>query len=1241
MVNTLDTQEAFKVNALLDSGATGLYVDRSWVEKNNIKTTPLQFPVHAYNADGSPNHSTQEVELRFAIQGHVSKGWFHVVNLNKKAMIIGMSWLRTHNPQIDWETGFIKFTRCPKTCGAQNIDTPQIKELLEQSKGELIEIDDDDINELLEEEIFLTENPSTKIAREGLAKKRTITLEDIKKGPYADYLDVFSEEGFNELPPHRPWDHAIMLEPNWEERKWKARLYPLAPKEKENMKEQIDDLLKSGRIRPSQSKISSPTFFVAKKDGKMRMVIDYRKLNDVTIKNAYPLPLIPELTDKWKGCVRFTKLDVRAGYHNIRIKKGDEWKTAFTTSEGLFEWRVMPFGVCNAPATFQNMMDDVLHVQIRQGEVSDYIDDVIIGTPPDPTGKLDHDSYHEQKVRPVLQRFREEKLYLKPEKCTFSEETVEYLGFVISGDNIMMDPSKVDAITSWPVPKTLTETRSFLGFCNFYRRFLNDYALIARPLNDLMKKDTPFKWTENQQTAFEAIKTAVTTAPVLVHPDLNQPFIVEADASAVGYGAILSQDREGKLHPIAFISRSFNPAQRNYPTYDRELHAIVEAFKEWRQYLIQSPHPVTVLTDHQALQYFRTAHNLQRRQTRYAVELGEFNIRLQHRPGRLSGKPDALSRRPDFGDGKEDNREEVLLPDEWFVKEIEELAINEIILEEKSEKNDLPCPKWFINAIEEPDQFIPFADRLRKEQARDVLIEDIQKTLESDKDRIKGWTIDEDQLWRYHGKIYVPLSLRQIVFTLFHSDPTAGHPGIKPTIDTIGREFYWPELKTDVTKWVHYCDKCQRYKNFPGKKPGPLQPNEIPTKPWDIVTMDLLTDLPESDGYDAILVVVCRFSKMVRLVRTNKTMSSHALVRLCWDQVWKDFGLPRIIISDRGPQFASKFTRAHNEVFGVKTALSTAYHPQSDGQSERMIQEVQKVLRMYVNHFQNDWSSKLAFVEFSMNNTIKSSTGYTPFFLVMGQHPNAGHIPRNLSTHVPSAEEFFKELEEAREQARKALDKAASEMKKYADRKRGPLPKFEIGDKVLLDATNYPSIRPSRKLSERRYGPFKITEKLSDLTYRLKLPANWKIHPVFHVDQLRKYQEDPENPNFPEPTPELVEGKEEYEVEKILDAQDRYVQGTRKKALHFLVKWKGYHEKDNTWEPLENVKNSKELLDEFYKENPSKPKEKSKPSKKRGKKVRVLETGRSLQIDTKDFVPLENDTNVTTWPGNRLEDLNS
>jgi deoxyuridine 5'-triphosphate nucleotidohydrolase len=1256
-VSTTDTDDSYKVNALLDSGATGLYVDRKWLAEKNIEARPLEFPLHVYNADGSPNSNgkiTHEVELRFEIQGHTTKGWFHVVDLGNKRMIIGMSWLREHNPIIDWETGQLEFQRCPSTCGGAAQLNKNLRTLFETTMefdSDITEYEPPEMGiNLVEttlasedpyinfldvfsaeglcpildpEEINLYENHSTRIARDAIGQKKLQTYEDIAKGPYRDYLDVFSEEGFKELPPHRHWDHAIDLVPDWKTKIWKPRLYPLTPAETETMDKTLDELIAQKRIRKSKSPFASPAFFVSKKEGGMRMVIDYRNLNALTVKNGYPLPLIPQLVDKWNGCKLFTKVDVRAGYHNVRMKKGDEWKTAFNTHRGLYEWTVMPFGLNNAPATFQNMMNDTLMVHIRKGRTDAYIDDVFIGSGEDPKGKLNYVQYHEKCVRDVLQVFRENKLYLKPEKCDFSVTSVQYLGFVISEKGIKMDPLKLSAVTKWPVPTKLKELQSFIGFANFYRRFIKDFAKITRPFHDLTKKDketkqtVPYRWTEKEQEAFDELKKRLTSSPTLAYPDITKQFIIETDASDYAYGAILSQIQEDKkLHPVAYLSHSFTETELNYPVYDKELMAIVKALKEWRHHLIPSPHIIDIITDHESLQWFKGAHDLNRRQARWAITLEEYQIRIRHRSGKKNEKADALSRRADHRDGAEDtNKQRVLLKEEWF-----------------------------INSMEEPDTMVSLESQIHLEQLKDPLIQDIQSKKESEK--TPGWNWD-DGLWRYQGKIYVPPNLRRIVYATLHSAPTAGHAGIGPTTDAVGRYYYWPDLRQDIYTWVQRCDSCQRYKNFPAKKVGKLQPNEIPTKPWEIVSMDLLTDLPESGGYDAVLVVVDRFSKMVRLFRVNKTLHSSALAKLCWDHVWKDFGLPRIILSDRGPQFASNFIKAHNELLGIKTALSTAYHPQSDGQSERMIQEVQKTLRMYVNYFQNDWADKLSTVEFALNNTTKSSTGYTPFYLVLGQHPNPGNIPRDLSTCPPSTEEFLEGMRIAREAAKKALEKAAESMKKFADRKRSETPVFKVGDKVLLDATNYPSDRPTRKFSERRYGPFKIEKKISDLNYRLTLPANWKIHPVFHVDQLRKYHEDPNEPNFVNPPPDLVEGREEFEVEQILDSGFRQVHGSRKRALHYKIKWKGYHSKDSTWEPFEHVKNSPELLAKFHKENPDKPKHGDpipsgplpKPEKSR-KRVKIHGTTISGMVNEDDFVPLKNATDVTTWPGGPITNQN-
>jgi hypothetical protein len=1245
LVSTTDTAEDYKLNALIDSGATGLYVDRKWLEEKKIHSRELEFPLHVYNADGSSNSNgkiTHEVELRFEIQGHATKGWFHVVDLGNKKMIIGMTWLRSHNPLIDWNTGTIEFQRCPTSCGGNQQTAINLMASFAENNEEydlynppatainLVEntlaTEDPYINfldvfshhelcpVLTQEEINLFENHSTRIARDAIGSKKLQTYEDIAKGPYKEYLDVFSEEGFAELPPHRHWDHEIELVEDWQKKRWKPRIYPLTPEERSTMDAALDKLLAEGRIRPSKSPLASPAFFVSKKEGGMRMVIDYRNLNAITVKNGYPLPLIPELVDKWKGCEYFTKVDVRAGYHNVRMKEGDEWKTAFNTHRGLFEWLVMPFGLNNAPATFQNMMNDTLMVHIRKGKTDAYIDDVFIGSGKDPEKKLSDLHYHQKCVKDVLQVFRENKLFLKAEKCEFAQREIGYLGFVINKDGMKMDPLKVEAIAKWPIPTKLKELQSFLGFANFYRRFIKDYASITRPFHDLTKKDpethetVKFKWTPVEQKAFEELKLRLVEAPVLHHPDTTKKFIIETDASNFAYGSVLSQVQDdGKLHPVAYLSHSFTSTERDWKVYDRELYAIVASLKEWRHHLIPSPHTIEIFTDHEALLYFKGAHDLNRRQARWAVTLEEYHIRIHHRSGEKNKKADLLSRRADFDDGSDDNKQRVLLKEEWF-----------------------------INSIEEPDTMVSLEQQIHLEQLKDPLIQDIQSRKESDV--VPGWTW-EDGIWRYQGKIYIPPNLRRIIYTTLHSAPTAGHSGIGPTTELVSRYYYWPELKRNIYTWVQQCDSCQRYKNFPGKKPGKLRPNEIPTKPWEIVSMDLLTDLPESGGYDAILVVVDRFSKMIRILPVTKTLHSAGLAKLCWDRIWKDFGFPRTILSDRGPQFASNFIKAHNEMLGIQTALSTAYHPQSDGQSERMIQEVQKTLRMYVNYQQNDWASKLPTIEFALNNTVKSSTGYTPFYLVLGQHPNPGNIPRDLSSCPPSTEEFLEGMKIAREAARKALEKTAENTKKFADKKRIEAPDYQIGDKVMLDASNYPTTQPTRKFAERRYGPFRIMKRISPLNYRLELPKEWKIHPVFHVDQLRRYHEDPSNPNFTRPLPELIKGKEEFEVEQILDANYRYRFGTKKKELHFLIKWVGYHSKDNTWEPYDNIQNSQELLAKFYKENPAKPKHgdpvPAGPLPKIGqerKRIRILGTSTIGMVNVSDFIPLDNATDVTTWP---------
>jgi len=416
--------------------------------------------------------------------------------------------------------------------------------------------------------------------------------------------------------------------------------------------------------------MAAPVFFIKKKDGSLRLVQDYRALNAVTVKNKYPLPLISELVSQLCRAQYFTKLDVRWGFNNIRIKPGNEWKAAFRTNRGLFEPLVMFFGMTNSPATFQTMMNDMFRTIIAEGIVVVYLDDILIF--------MKTEEEHEQAVRRFLEILAEHKLFFRLEKCEFHRKQIEYLGLVILENKVAMDPVKVAGVREWPVPENWTDVQAFVGFVNFYRRFIQDFLTIARPLFDLTRSDQAWNWGTKEQEAFECLKMAVTTAPILASPQDSEPFRIKADSSDFASGAVLSQQLPGedKWHPVAFYSKSLSLVEQNYEIHDKEMLAIICALEEWRHFLEGARHPVEIWMDHKNLEYFMTAKKLNRRQARWSLYLACFDFKLIHHPGRSMGKPDALSRRLDHGKGTSDNEDVVLLrPELIAVRALEGLHL--------------------------------------------------------------------------------------------------------------------------------------------------------------------------------------------------------------------------------------------------------------------------------------------------------------------------------------------------------------------------------------------------------------------------------------------------------------------------------------------------------------------------------------------------------------------------------------
>ena len=522
----------------------------------------------------------------------------------------------------------------------------------------------------------------------------------------------------------------------------------------------------------------------------------------------------------------------------MRIQEGDEWKAAFRTNRGLYEPLVMFFGLTNSPATFQTMMNDIFKELIDEGSVVVFMDDILIFTK-----SLDT---HRETVRRVLEILRTHHLYLKPEKCLFEQLKVEYLGLILSQGQIAMDPVKVAGVRDWPTPRNVTEVKSFLGFINFYRRFVDNFSHIAKPLNQLSKADVQWSWSPDgpEQTAFDELKRLITSTPILVLPDQTKRFRLETDASAYATGAVLSQlcDDE-KWRPVGFVSKSLSDAERNYAIHDKELLSVIRRLEEWRHILEGTKHKIEILNDHQNLTYFRTSQNLNRRQARWSLYLSRFDFLLIHRPGRHSAKPDALSRRVDHKQGEDDNQNQTLLgPDLFHVNATGAQLV--------------------------PGEADDFLNRVRECKDRDEKVVKALKELGTS-GNIRGaeWS-EEDGLILHCNRVYVPLDtkLRHNIVRAHHDTPQTGHPGRWRTTELVSRNYWWPGMGRYIANYVKTCDLCNRTKTFPTYPIGKLMPNRIPDRRWQVISVDLIVGLPTCQGQDALLVVVDHLSKRKHVI---------------------------------------------------------------------------------------------------------------------------------------------------------------------------------------------------------------------------------------------------------------------------------------------------------------------------------------------------------------------------------------
>jgi hypothetical protein len=925
-IETTDTGEVKSLNALVDCGATGRFIDRDYVRTNRLRTRTLSRPVPVYNVDGSLNESgsiTEVADLILRYKNHSERALFAVTGLGKQTLILGLPWLQMHNPEINWAAGTVKMNRCPPQCCSgcrdeireerrtQRAEVRQIGRCsagpLPASVEDVAEEDEDSTTSEGEpqledgdrvfaagllpppQEIRATSTVSQRLAEahklnsqpNPLSAASTTSTEDIPVH-LREFGSVFSKKSFDALPSPKPWDHAIELVP--EAKPAGCKVYPLSPAEQKELDVFIQENLESGRIRPSKSPMASPVFFIKKKDGSLRLVQDYRALNAITVKNRYPLPLISELVNKLRGAKYFTKLDVRWGFNNVRMKEGDEWKAAFRTNRGLFEPLVMFFGLTNSPATFQTMMNDIFQELVAEGVVVVYMDDILIFT--------ETIEQHREVTRRVLELLQKHQLFLKPDKCEFEKTKVEYLGLVISHNSVEMDPVKVARVAEWPIPANKKEVQSFLGFTNFYRRFISNFSHHARPLFDLTKNDVQWKWTSDEQSAFDTLKGLITSAPILLSPDSSKSFRIEADSSDFATGAVLSQQSaDEKWHPVAFLSKSLSPVERNYEIHDKEMLAIIRAMEEWRHFLEGAEHKFEVWTDHKNLEYFMSAKKLNRRQARWSLFLARFDFLLHHRPGKTMGKSDALSRRADHGTGSADNSDITLLTPAFFA--VRALEGIQVAGEEQDIMRDV---RRGTRDAEHEEAITKVVKELKAAGHRSV--------------RSAEWSLAEGVLY-FRGKIYVPdvLGLHRRVVSLCHDTRVAGHAGRWKTHELVSRNYWWPRMSRYIGMYMSTCDLCLQTKAQRRLPIGELHPLPVPDAAWETISVDFIVELPQSSGHDAIMVVVDSVTKRAHFVSTVTTITAAGTARLFIQHVWRHHGLPCKVVSDRGPQFMAEFTQ--------------------------------------------------------------------------------------------------------------------------------------------------------------------------------------------------------------------------------------------------------------------------------------------------------------------------------------------
>lgn len=890
-------------------------------------------------------------------------------------------------------------------------------------------------------------------------------------------------------------NHHIKLH---DETAFKHRARPIHPHDLEAVRKHLRDLLEVGVIRESESSYSSPIVVVRKRNGDIRLCVDYRRLNLQTVKDAYPLPNLEESFTALTGSKWFTVLDLKSGYYQIEMAEEDKPKTAFVTPLGFWEWNRMPQGVTNAPSTFQRLMEKCMG-DLHLKQVLVFLDDIIIFS--------DTLEEHEKRLLRVLTRLKESGLKLSPEKCKFFQSSVRYLGHVVSEKGVETDPEKISCLKSWPVPRNLKELRSFLGFAGYYRRFIRDYATIVKPLNTLTRgyapvrrstKDKPptgkfldpkqffgDRWTPQCQVAFDVVISKLTSAPVLGFANPKLPYILHTDASTTGLGAILYQEQDGHLRVIAYASRGLSQSESRYPAHKLEFLALKWSVSEKFHDYLYGAH-FTVVTDNNPLTYVLTTAKLDATSHRWLAALSTYSFRMQYRAGKHNFDADALSRRghtevpDDLSSDKECDLGHYLAKQLCDPGETAEIshdivdAICQSVLvrayhQSGSTQPDLTLVESMaISADVIPEGFceealhglpivpaLSHAD-LKGEQRADPAIREVIHQLTSGEKippavreelpelplLLREWNrleLDDEVLYRRRREEDKPVLQLVLPPALRSTVLTSlhsdmGHMGIERTLDLVRQRFFWPKMAAEVEHFIKTCGRCVRRKTLP-ERAAPLV-NIQTSRPLELVCMDYLTLEPDSSNTKDILVLTDHFTKFAVAIPTAN-QKAKTVAKCLWNDFMVHYGIPERLHSDQGPDFESRLIKELCDVAGIKKSRTTPYHPRGNP-VERFNRTLLSMLGTLENKQKSKWKEYVRPLVHAFNCTRNEVTGFSPYELLFGRSPR---LPIDLAFGLPvrdspssSHSQYVKNL---RSRLKESYKLASQSARKSGERNKG------------------------------------------------------------------------------------------------------------------------------------------------------------------------------------------------------------